>query len=113
MDSQDDFAAVPPSREARAKEHFYAAVTALLESEEPPLGLPPTPAFAQQLSELGYEWATSALGPDLDAFRKHAKRSSVQPDDVVLAARKNSTTRELIEREAARLKATTAGRKPA
>lgn len=102
--SQDeDFAAVT-TKEKRGRDHFMAAVVSLIESEPHPEGLPPSPGFVNQLAELGYAWTTTALAPDLEAFRKHAKRKHIAPDDVLLAARKNPVTRAMLEREAERLK---------
>ena len=99
--SQDDFDEAP-DRAASLRTHFALAVTSLLEGDERPSQLPVTPAFAQHLTELSHSWVTTALAPDLEAFMRHSKRSTVGPEDVVLAARKNDTTRKLVEAEAAR-----------
>jgi hypothetical protein len=44
------------------------------------------------------------LAVDLEHFMKHAKRSTVAIEDVMLAARKNEQTRKLIEGEGMRLR---------
>lgn len=41
------------------------------------------------LSELVYQYATTCLSSDLVLFSKHAGRRTVQPDDVMLVARKD------------------------
>ena len=99
----DDFDERAPDRSSLLRSQFAAAVgavldTSLAESDKPPA----SPAFAQQLTEVAYSWATTALAPDLEAFARHSKRAQVGPEDVVLAARKNDMTHELVERESTR-----------
>ncbi len=102
--SQDSAFAPVPDRANHTKDHFLVAVGRLLE-EEADSDLRPTAQFGRCLSEVAYQWTTTTLREDLDAFRQHAKRRSVGPDDVVLAARKNPVTHALLQREAARLRA--------
>ena len=49
-----------------------------------------SPQVAQVLSELTWTYAET-LGSDLALFAKHAKRSGVTVDDVILAVRKSPT----------------------
>ena len=106
---EDDDFAPADSRNAQCKARLSDAVTALIEAEAPHLELPVTRDFAQQLSELVWEWTTETLAPDLEAFARHRGRTAVGLEDVALAARRNVRTKALIDAEAARLRAQKSG----
>ena len=108
MSADDDFAAPVDLRMRTLRNQFAVAVADVLDGEgEAEMGarssLPLSKAFAQQLTETTWMWATTALAPDLERFAKHAKRTVIKPEDVVLAARKNEVTHVLLDREAQRL----------
>ena len=60
--------------------------------------------FRRMSMQVAYQWATTALAPDLEAFQRHSKRSQIGPEDVLLAGRKNETTHQLLVNEAERLR---------
>ena len=108
MSADDDFAAPVDLRMRTLRNQFAVAVADVLDGEgEAEMGarssLPLSKAFAQQLTETTWMWATTALAPDLERFAKHAKRTVIKPEDVVLAARKNEVTHVLLDRVAQRL----------
>ena len=83
---------------------WLAAVLDANDSDEAASRPPPSAAFAAQLTEVAWQWTTTALAPDLEAFSRHAKRAKISVEDVILATRKNEATQALVEREAAKLK---------
>ena len=112
MSLDDDFAPVA-DRSRTLRTHFAAGVAEILDAEGDRADgrLPLTKAFAQQLAEVSWSWTTTALAPDLERFAKHAKRSKIAPEDVLLAARKNEVTYALIDREAQKLRSAAADAK--
>ena len=104
--SEDDDFASQADRTTTLRQNFAAAIASVLDTNDPndtrrPL---PSAAFAAQLTEVAWQWTTTALAPDLEAFSRHAKRAKISAEDVVLAARKNEQTHAVVEREAAKLK---------
>ena len=100
--SQDEFQE-QPERKSLAKQHLSAAVLAAL--EEGPADAPTVSQdTAKLMVDLVWDWTTTALAPDLQAFMRHSKRSTIGVEDVQLAARKNERTKKLIDEEAQRLK---------
>ena len=101
--SQDDFQA-QPARSTLAKQQLAAAVIAALED-----GQQSGPALskdaAHAMVDLVWDWTTTALAPDLEAFMRHSKRNTIGVEDVQLAARKNPRTKAIIAEEVQRLKA--------
>ena len=101
--SQDDFQA-QPARSTLAKQQLAAAVLAALED-----GQQSGPALskdaAHAMVDLVWDWTTTALAPDLEAFMRHSKRNTIGVEDVQLAARKNPRTKAIIAEEVQRLKA--------
>lgn len=113
----DDFAG-GHDRTQHLRTQFAAAVAEVLDAKgnggSASEALPrPTQAFAQQLTEVAWQWTTTALAPDLEAFQKHSKRSVIAADDVLLAARKNEATHALLCEEADRLRDSAAAKKNA
>ena len=49
-----------------------------------------------QLTAATHDWITRSLAPDLESFQRHSKRGTIGVEDVLLAARKNATTKALI-----------------
>ena len=101
--SQDDFQA-QPARSTLAKQQLSAAVIAALE-DGPATGPALSKDAAHAVVDLVWDWTTTALAPDLEAFMRHSKRSIIGVEDVQLAARKNACTKAVIAEEAQRLKA--------
>mmetsp|Transcript_7476 Transcript_7476/g.14956 ORF Transcript_7476/g.14956 Transcript_7476/m.14956 type:complete len:134 (+) Transcript_7476:1-402(+) len=100
--SQDEFQA-QPARSTLAKQQLAAAVIAALE-DGPATGPALSKEAAASCVDLVWDWTTTALAPDLEAFMRHSKRSTIGVEDVQLAARKNARTKALIIDEANRLK---------
>ena len=48
------------------------------------------------LTKVTHDWITRSLAPDLESFQRHSKRGTIGVEDVLLAARKNDTTKALI-----------------
>lgn len=108
MASQDDFES-HADRPTLAKQHLSAAVVAALEEKDNDAvttadGPPLSKEVMWQITELVFDWTSTALAPDLEAFMRHSKRNTIGVEDVQLAARKNPCTRQLIDGEASRLK---------
>ena len=101
----DDFApgAAQHDQNLRLRQHFACAVAEILDRREEQHQKPST-AFAHQLAEVAFEWSQTALGPDLERFAKHGKRTKVGPEDVVFACRKNDVLHDVIQREAGKLR---------
>lgn len=113
-DEDDDFAAGQADRMLHLRSQFAAAVAEILDSHDNAEPRPaPTQAFAQQLTEVAWQWTTTALATDLEAFQRHSKRSVIAADDVLLAARKNEATHMLLSEEANRLRDSAAAKKNA
>ena len=104
-DDDDDFAE-RADRTVVLRQNFAAAVAAVLDeaADREPRRPQPSSTFAQALADVAWSWTTTALAPDLEAFARHAKRSKIGVDDVLLASRKNEVTHALMEREAANLR---------
>lgn len=103
--SADDFQPAAPDRATLLRKHFALAVTSVLDERCGDDATPrPTTEMVQQLTEVAWSWTVSALAPDLERFAKHAKRTRIAPDDVLLAARKSPATEVMLEREAAKLR---------
>ena len=107
--ADDDFAPVVDRSRALRSTFALAVIEVLDEAQQ--RGLPVDDAFARQLTETAFTWATTALAPDLEAFAKHAKRKSVAPEDVLLCARKNEVTHARVDRAAEKLRATASASK--
>lgn len=107
MDESDDDFRSQADRTTVLRQHFAAAVAAVLDADDTADAAarpPPSASFAAQLTEVAWTWTTTALAPDLEAFARHAKRSKIGVEDVLLAARKNDVTHALVEREATRMR---------
>ena len=103
-ESEDDAFASQADRTTILRQNFAAAVAGVLDADDKPSRLPCSPSFATQLAEVSWSWTTTALAPDLEAFARHAKRSKIGVEDVLLAGRKTEATHALLEREAAKLR---------
>jgi hypothetical protein len=109
--SQDDFAPVHDRMHA-LRSQFALAVASVVDNKTAsgaldaggPVTLAVSPMFVQQLAEVAWTWTTCSLAPDLEKFAKHGKRNKIGAEDVLLAARKNSVTQSLVEKEARRIR---------
>jgi len=102
--SQDEFQA-QPERGTLAKQQLSASVLAALEDASKDDGPLLSKEAAEAIVDLVWDWTTTALAPDLEAFMRHSKRSTIGVEDVQLAARKNVRTKALINEECQQLKA--------
>ena len=103
MDASQDEFQEQPARGALAKQHLSSAVLSVLE-EGPEDGPTVSKETARQMVDLVWDWTTTSLAPDLEAFMRHSKRSTIGVEDVQLTARKNARTKAFIDEEARRLK---------
>lgn len=103
MESQDDFAAPVQGRRSLDRSHFAAAVAAVVDKDDGKYP-PASNGFVAALTQVTWDWTTKALAPDLESFARHSKRAQVGPEDVLLAARKNETTRSMVAREFERIR---------
>ena len=102
--SQDDDFQAQPARSTLAKQQLAAAVIAALEDGDT-TGPALSKDAAHAVVDLVWDWTTTALAPDLEAFMRHSKRNTIGAEDVQLAARKNPRTKAIIAEEIQRLKA--------
>ncbi|KAF9414437.1 hypothetical protein BGZ94_000394 [Podila epigama] len=86
----------------RLKAAIWLVVGEICESQQAELNVVVTPQLVASLTEVVFAQAES-LGKDLEAFSRHAKRTTVSVDDVKLTARRNMTLHELITMEANKL----------
>ena len=94
---------IPTEDEEAKREKLKAAlwysVGQIVDSVAMTQNLNATPHYIGGLSEL--VWAqTENVAQDLEAFAKHAGRTTVVPEDVLLLARRNDGLRDLLQREA-------------
>ncbi|RAL17009.1 CENP-S family protein [Aspergillus homomorphus CBS 101889] len=74
--------------EERLKSALWLAIGKIVDEETIKLGINATPQFIGALTEL--VWAQiETVGQDLESFSKHAGRSTVNVNDVMLLARRN------------------------
>ncbi|KAH7052878.1 kinetochore component CENP-S-domain-containing protein [Linnemannia elongata] len=83
----------------RLKAAVWFTVGEICNAEKERLNVAITPQLIASLAEIVFAQAET-LGKDLEMFAKHAKRSTVNVDDVKLAARRNSSLYELMAAEA-------------
>ena len=90
----DDFADTGADR---ARERLQISVGAIAEAQEKQ---DPERPFhkdvVHNLTKVTHDWITRSLAPDLESFQRHSKRGTIGVEDVLLAARKNDTTKALI-----------------
>ena len=103
MDASQEEFQEQPARGALAKQHLSSAVLAALE-EGAENGPTVSTETAKHVVDLVWDWTTTALAPDLEAFMRHSKRSTIGVEDVQLSARKNARTKAFIDEEARRLR---------
>ncbi|PGH07584.1 hypothetical protein AJ80_07973 [Polytolypa hystricis UAMH7299] len=90
--------------EERLKSALWLAIGRIVDEETIKLGVDATPQFIGALTEL--VWAQiETVGQDLEAFAKHAGRSTINVSDVMLLARRNegleSILRAFVDQEQA------------
>ncbi|KAK2808628.1 hypothetical protein FQN50_004491 [Emmonsiellopsis sp. PD_5] len=74
--------------EERLKSALWLAIGRIVDDETIKLGVDATPQFIGALTEM--VWAQiETVGQDLEAFAKHAGRSTINVSDVMLLARRN------------------------
>ena len=80
------------SRELRTALQY--AVAQICTEQELNAGNEMSSGAIQALSELAFQYATTLLSNDLQAFSSHANRKLIKVDDVVLIVRKNSAIKQ-------------------
>ncbi|KAK3839937.1 MAG: kinetochore component CENP-S-domain-containing protein [Linnemannia gamsii] len=83
----------------RLKATVWYTVGEICNAEKDKLNVALTPQFIASLAEIVYTQAET-LGKDLEMFARHAKRSTINSDDVKLAARRNASLYDLMSKEA-------------
>jgi histone H3/H4 len=83
------------SRDLRAAVQY--AVAQICTEQELSAGSEMSSGAIQALSELAFQYATTSLSSDLQAFSSHANRKLIKVDDVMLVARKNVTLRQKLK----------------
>ncbi|EEA18711.1 MHF histone-fold complex component [Talaromyces marneffei ATCC 18224] len=74
--------------EERFKSALWLAIGKIVDEETMQLGVNATPQFIGALTEM--VWAQiESVSQDLEAFAKHAGRSTINTNDVMLLARRN------------------------
>ncbi|KAF9126006.1 hypothetical protein BGW39_006998 [Mortierella sp. 14UC] len=86
----------------RLKAAVWYTVGEICNAEKEKLNVAITPQLIASLAEIVYAQAET-LGKDLEMFARHAKRSTINADDVKLAARRNASLYDLMGKEADRV----------
>ncbi|KJE95601.1 hypothetical protein CAOG_06037 [Capsaspora owczarzaki ATCC 30864] len=102
----DDDVSYDESLKARIKASVHYTVGKICQREESEMGVKCSKQFLAALAELTYGKCGS-LASDLESFAKHAKRSTIQVEDVKLCARKNPSLAKLVAEKATDLEAET------
>jgi len=80
------------------RERILGVVSGIAEMEGGRLGMNVSQGMMLALSELVERYAVEILGPDLRSFARHARRSTVGTEDVLLFVRRSEDLREHLER---------------
>jgi len=86
--SEEEYDSTFDKQKLKAAVHYYTGQISEVESEK--LGLPTPKLTVAGLTDLVYNYA-ECMANDLEMFAKHAKRSTVQPEDVLLCSRKSNS----------------------
>ena len=78
----------PANHTQRLKSALWYSIGHIVDEESLKLGVNATPQFIGALTELVWAQVQSA-GGDLEAFAKHAGRSKIRMEDVMLLVRRN------------------------
>ncbi|KZL76693.1 apoptosis-inducing TAF9-like domain 1 family [Colletotrichum tofieldiae] len=79
----------------RLKAALWFAVGKIVDEESIKQGCNATPQFIGALTEMVWAQIESVAG-DLESFSRHARRTTVSTDDVVLLARKNPDLLDIV-----------------
>jgi len=102
---------VPTDQAAkRLKSALWLSLGRLIDAHSLLHGTNATPQFIGSLTELVYAQIQSA-SRDLESFAKHAGRSTVTTDDVLLLARRNDGLQTLLRQHVDELRAADGGSK--
>ncbi|KAH8891294.1 hypothetical protein GQ53DRAFT_648945, partial [Thozetella sp. PMI_491] len=88
--------AISDSFRQKLKAALWFAVGKAVDDETLAAGRNATPQFTGALTELVWEQIVSAAA-DLENFAKHAGRTTITADDVLLLARRNDDLRTLVQ----------------
>ncbi|GJJ74572.1 centromere protein S [Entomortierella parvispora] len=86
----------------RLKAAIWFMVGEICENQKADLNVVITPQLVASLAEIVFNQAET-LGKDLELFARHAKRSTINVDDVKLASRRNASLYDIIGQHADRL----------
>ncbi|KAF3390874.1 Centromere protein S [Talaromyces pinophilus] len=82
--------------EERFKSALWLAIGKIVDEETMQLGVNATPQFIGALTEM--VWAQiESVSQDLEAFAKHAGRSTINTNDVMLLARRNEGLESILK----------------
>ncbi|KAI9810689.1 MAG: hypothetical protein M1827_006148 [Pycnora praestabilis] len=91
--------ALPPPEEAleaRLKSALWYSITQIVDHETLAMGVNATPQFIGALTEM--VWAQiENVSKDLESFAKHAGRTTISIDDVLLLARRNEGLEDVLK----------------
>ncbi|KAI8069671.1 kinetochore component CENP-S-domain-containing protein [Gongronella butleri] len=77
-----------PDRRSELQAAVMAMVNDIVKETTSELAISSTPAFVAALSDVVYQQMVT-LGMDAEAFAKHARRSTINMEDILLCARRN------------------------
>ncbi|MCJ1265672.1 hypothetical protein MMC22_005552 [Lobaria immixta] len=82
--------------EERLKAALWFAIGKIVDEETLEIGVNATPQFIGALTEM--VWAQiESISQDLESFSKHAGRTTIATDDVMLLSRRNEGLQEVLE----------------
>ncbi|KAI7864201.1 kinetochore component CENP-S-domain-containing protein [Spinellus fusiger] len=90
------------SRPKKVETAMWYFVEQIAQREAESLNKTVTPDFVATLADVVYKQAET-MAMDLESFSKHAKRSTVSMDDVLLCARRNNELYKCISEKAAEM----------
>ncbi|CCE88752.1 Piso0_001531 [Millerozyma farinosa CBS 7064] len=87
-----------PQIESQLKSAVYLSVSRIVEEEISSLdgNVSATPTFVAALVDLVYNQLIN-LGEDLESFARHAGRTTIDPSDMYMVTRKNSSLMEALK----------------
>ena len=104
VEDESDDASAAIERERRGKDEekklkraLHYAVVQICQEEGGKGNFAPSKELMYAISDLSFKYAAEVMASDLEAFAKHAKRSTISPADVILMARKDPNIARRLE----------------
>ena len=97
-------AAIDPATAEKLKSTLWYQIGKIVDEETLNLGVAATPQYIGSLAELVWVQLGNTA-TDLESFAKHAGRSTLKSDDVMLLGRRNEGLEGILREEAERLRA--------